>query len=154
MADDPRAAGAGGDANGGANNDGDGEQRDAQFANDLERFTAWWTAPHSLTRHDAALGTTTVTEHAQWARRYRAYEGARAASVRDLVADIACFIRFLDSHQDKSAGSRASYCNSMLSLLKYAHAPFSEADPPREIVLVRNQRSQLQSAYVVDLRSR
>jgi hypothetical protein len=129
------------------------------FNLDLQRFAGFWSAPHSLTRIDDAMAKSTVDGHVQWAKRYRIHHSgdqgnSPAGSLRDLVADLPCFMRYLDARMDKSSGTRARDADSFLACLKFTHAPYSDADPPKAIALVRNTRSQLQRAYETDLRSR
>jgi hypothetical protein len=135
---------------------------DELFNLDLQRFAQFWSAPHSLTRIDDVMGKSTVDGHVQWAKRYRVhrYRGNEqnnspaVTSLRDLVADLACFMRYLDGRMDKSSGTRARDADSFLACLKFVHAPYSDANPPKAIAMVRNTRSQLQRAYETDLRSR
>jgi hypothetical protein len=131
------------------------------FNRDLQRFADFWSAPHSLTRIDDAMAKSTVDGHMQWAKRYRIYHGKEhwqgnmsAASLHDLVADLPCFMRYLDGRMDRSSGTRARDADSFLACQKFVHTPYSDANPPKAIAMVRNTRSQLQRAYETDLRSR
>ena len=126
------------------------------FDIDVQCFVAYWTAPHSLTRSDDALRSSTAEGHVAWLRRYRQVHagGPAITSLRELVADLPLFMRFLDDRLDKSCGTRARDADAFLACLKYVWSPYDNLNPPKEIVLVRNTRSQLQRQYEAELKSR
>ena len=128
----------------------------ALFDIDVQRFVVYWTAQHTLERNDPPMAKSTVEGHVQWLRRYRLEHPAGAAltSLRELVADLPLFIRYLDGRVDKSTGTRARDADSFLACLKYVWSPYDNLNPPKELVLIRTTRSQLQRQYEIDLKSR
>jgi hypothetical protein len=99
------------------------------FSSSCEAMVRWWCQPHNVQRADPPLGVA-------------------VCSIAELVADLERFSRFLDSYLDRSSGTRARLCDSLLCCLKWVHAPFDESSPPPPIATVRRLRSQLQKVLV------
>ena len=92
------------------------------FDLDLERFTAFWTAPHSLVRSDAALAASSLSGHIKRIHQYRRYLESTlttpVASLNDLCADLDRFVAFLDTFGNKTAGTRARCVSFSISVLR------------------------------------